>query len=64
MGYSSKGGHGTAAVLVDMSSNALYEGVGLGSTSAASSLYYQYVPSKVSPFLMHSAMPIYNYLSV
>jgi len=64
MGYSSKGGHGTAAVLVDMSSNALYEGVGLGSTSAASSLCYQYVPSKVSPFLMHSAMPIYNYLSV
>ena len=59
MGYSSKDGHGTAAVLVDMSSIALYEGVGLGSSSAASSLYYQYVPSKVSPFLMHRAMPIY-----
>ena len=64
MGYSSKYGHGTAAVLVDMSSNALYKEVGLGSTSAASSLYYQYVPSKVSLFLMHSAMPIYNYLFV
>ena len=28
--------------------NAVYEGVGLGSSSAASSLFYQYVPSKVS----------------
>ncbi len=59
MGYSSKDGHGTAAVLVDMSSIAVYEGVGLGSSSAASSLFYEYVPSKVSPFLMDSAMPIY-----
>ena len=30
--------------------NALYGGVGFGSSSAASSLFYQYVPSKVSPF--------------
>ena len=30
--------------------NAVYEGVGLGSSSAASSLFYQYVPSKVSSF--------------
>ena len=29
---------------------AVYEGVGFGSSSAASSLFYQYVPSKVSPF--------------
>ena len=34
--------------------NAFYGGVGLGSSSAASSLFYQYVPSKVSTLLqMH-----------
>ena len=30
--------------------NAVYDGVGFGSSSAASNLFYQYVPSKVSPF--------------
>ena len=30
--------------------NAVYERVGFESSSAASSLFYQYVPSKVSPF--------------
>ncbi len=30
--------------------NAVYEGVGFESSSAASSLFYQYVPSKVSSF--------------
>ena len=30
--------------------NAVYERVGFKSSSAASSLFYQYVPSKVSPF--------------
>ena len=44
--------------------NALYGGVGFGSSSAASSLFYQYVPSKVSTFWMHTAVPIYIYLSV
>ena len=29
----------------------LYEGVGYGGSSAASSLFYQYVPSKVRTFL-------------
>ena len=39
--------------------NAVYEEVGLGSSSAASSLFYQYVPSKVSTLLqMHNAMSL------
>ena len=39
--------------------NAFYGGVGLGSSIAASSLFYQYVPSKVSTFLqMHNAMSL------
>ena len=39
--------------------NAVYERVGFGSSSAASSLFYQYVPSKVSTLLqMHSTMSL------
>ena len=44
--------------------NAVYEGVGFESSIAASSLCYQYVSSNVSPFYIHTAMPIYIYLSV
>ena len=39
--------------------NAVYDGVGFESSSAASSLFYQYVPSKVSTLIqMHSAMSL------
>ena len=39
--------------------NAVYDGVGFESSSAASSLFYQYVPSKVSTLAqMHSAMSL------